>query len=66
MKMYTCIKPFKTAFFDNGETKRIEIQKDSDWFFIKKETQNRVILCNNKIELMIGEKILKENFNQWG
>lgn len=66
MKMYTCEKSFKTTLFDNGESKRIEIEKGSDWFLAKKTTQDRVVLCNNKIELIIAEKILKDNFRQWG
>ena len=66
MKMYTCEKPFKTTLFNNGEAKRIEVKKGSDWFLAKKETQNRVVLCNNKIELIIAEKLLRDNFWQWG
>lgn len=66
MKMYTCIKSFKTAFFGDKTTERIEIKENTDWFLAGKESDNRVVLCNNEIELVIGKKILKEYFKQWG
>ena len=64
--MYTCTETFKTTLFDDGEPKRIEIQKDSDWFYVRKETQDRVVLSNNKIELIIAKKLLDEKFRGWG
>lgn len=64
--MYTCIETFKTTLFDDGEPKRIEIQKDSDWFYVRKETQDRVVLSNNKMELVIAKKLLDEKFKGWG
>lgn len=66
MKMYTCKKLFRTVFFNNGKTERIKIEKDSIWFLARKETKNRIVLCNNKIDLIIAEKLLKDNFQQWG
>ena len=51
MKMYTCEKAFKTTFFNNGSVERIEVEKDSLWFLARAETQDRVVLSNNKIEL---------------
>ena len=64
--MYTCKKTFKTTFFNNGNVERIEIEEGSDWFLARKETQDRVVLCNNKIELIIASGALKDNFTEWG
>lgn len=66
MKMYTCERTFKTAFFNNGSVEHIEIKEGSSWYFVRNESQNRVVLCNNKIELVLAEKLLKEYFRQWG
>ena len=66
MKMYTCEKAFKTTFFNNGNVERIEVKEGSDWFLARKETQDRVVLCNNKIELVIAKYVLKDRFRQWG
>lgn len=65
MKMFTCIKPFKTTLFGE-KIERIEVEKYTDWFLVKKETNDRVVLSNNKIELIIARKLLNENFKQWG
>ena len=62
----TCVKPFKTAFFTDKSTERIEIKEDTDWFLARKESDDRVVLCNNEIELVVGKGILKEYFRQWG
>lgn len=66
MKMYTCEKAFKTTFFNNGNVERIEVEEGSDWFLARKETQDRVVLCNNKIELVVAKDVLKDRFRQWG
>lgn len=66
MKMYTCEKAFNTTFFNNGKVERIEIKEGSDWFLARKETQDRIVLCNNKIELVIAKDVLKDHFRQWG
>lgn len=66
MKMYTCENAFKTTFFNNGNVERIEIEEGSDWFLVRKETQDRIVLCNNKIELIIAKDVLKTHFKQWG
>ena len=66
MKMYTCVKPFKTAFFTDKTPERIEIKEDTDWFLARRESDDRVVLSNNKIELVVGKGILKEYFRQWG
>lgn len=42
MKMYTCENAFKTTFFNNGNVERIEIEEGSDWFLVRKETQDRI------------------------
>lgn len=64
--MYICENAFVTTFFNNGNVNRIEIEKDSNWFFVRKETQNRYVLCNNKIELVLAENVLKDKFRKWG
>ena len=66
MKMYTCEKPFKTTFFNEGNVERIEVEEGSDWFLARKETQDRVVLCNNKIDLIIAKDVLKDRFRQSG
>lgn len=66
MKMYTCEKAFKTTFFNNGSVERIEVEKDSLWFLARAETQDRVVLSNNKIELVIAKDVLKDRFTRWG
>lgn len=67
MKMYTCTKEFKTTIFENSKKpERIKIEVGSDWFLAKKESEDRCVLCNNKIELILSEKILKNYFRQWG
>ena len=66
MKMYSCEKAFKTTFFNNGRVERIEVEKDSLWFLARKETQDRVVLSNNKIELVIAKGVLKDCFAKWG
>ena len=66
MKMFNCIEPFKTTLFKNGEVIRTEIEKESLWFLVKKESQDKIILSNNKIELTISEKILNDKFKRWG
>lgn len=66
MRMYTCEKPFKTTLFDRDNVKRIEIKSGTDWFVARKENQDRIVLSNNKIEIIIGEKILKDRFRKWG
>lgn len=63
MKIYTCTRTFKTTLFKGKETpERIEIKEGTDWFLEKKESDDRVVLCNNKIELIIAESVLKGNF----
>lgn len=64
MKIYECIKPFKTTMFKkNNETpERIEINSGTDWFLAKKESNDRVVLCDNKIELVVANDILKSYF----
>ena len=66
MKIYTCEKTFKTTFFIGGNVERIEVKEGSDWFLARKETQDRVVLCNNEIELVISKGVLKDCFKQWG
>ena len=41
MKMYTCIKSFKTAFFGDKTTERIEIKENTDWFFGRKRIRQQ-------------------------
>lgn len=65
MKMYTCTKAFKTTLFDKEPT-RIEVEEGFDWFLAKKLKDDRVVLCNNKIELIVANGVLKEHFRQWG
>lgn len=66
MRMYTCEKPFKTTFFNEGKVERIDIEAGSDWFLARKESQDRLVLCNNKIELVIAKDVVKERFREWG
>ena len=50
-------------FKKNNETpERIEINSGTDWFLAKKESNDRVVLCNNKIELVVANDILKSHF----
>lgn len=52
MKIYTCTRTFKTTLFKGKETpERIEIKEGTDWFLAGREFDNRVVLCNNEIEL---------------
>ena len=63
MKIYTCTRTFKTTLFKGKETpERIEIKEGTDWFLAGREPDNRVVLCNNEIELIIAEGVLKGNF----
>mgnify|MGYP000186655212 FL=1 len=66
MKMYECTKEFKTTLFDNNETERIKIEVGSLWFYGGKMSDDRLIFCNNKIELTLCEKMIKEYFKRWG
>lgn len=65
MKIYACIKSFKTTLFDD-KVERIEINEGTDWFLAKKLSEDRVILSNNKIEINIAKEILIRYFKQWG
>jgi len=64
--MYTCTESFKTTLFTGDVPQRIVVEKDSLWFLDKKLADDRVMLCNNKIELNIARKILEDKFTRWG
>lgn len=66
MKMYECTKEFKTTLFDNNESERIQIKVGSLWFVAREISDDRLVLCNNKIELILSKKIVKEYFKRWG
>jgi hypothetical protein len=64
--MYECTKEFKTTLFDKNELERIKLEIGSVWFVEKKLSDGRCILSNNKIELILCENLLKNNFEQYG
>lgn len=67
MKMFECMKNFKSTLFVEGKTERIEVEKGSLWFIASTDNRkNRVVLCNNKIELDISSDILKTHFDRFG
>lgn len=67
MKMFEFMKNFKTTLFVDTKTEIIEIEKGSLWFFVSKDDRkNRVVLCNNKIELDIASDILETHFERFG
>lgn len=66
MRMYECTKEFKTTLFDKNELERTKIEIGSIWFVAQKLSDDRYILSNNKIELILCKKLLKSNFEQYG
>lgn len=66
MRMYECIKEFKTTLFDKNELERIKIEIGSIWFVAQKLSDDRYVLSNNKIELILCKNLLKSNFEQYG
>lgn len=64
MKMYSCIKSFKTTLFGD-EPKRINIENGSLWFEAIRKS-GKIILCNNKIELCVSDNLLKSHFERFG
>lgn len=65
MKMYSCIKSFKTTLFGD-EPKRISIENGSLWFEATRKSGDKIILCNNKIELCVSDNLLKSHFERFG